>query len=211
MKKSIKSFLTVSIIALLLSSCVMKKKFTELEMSKNELQENYLKLQSKSTNQTGELKKLNVKYDALLADYNELSDKKKRGENLSQQQKMKIEGDLKVKMSELEDSNKKIKDLEASLNAQKTSMNLLKSKIQDAFKVLNNENLTVERRGDKVYVSLPEDLLFKSGSAKVGTGGKDALKKFADVMATQTDIEIVVEGHTDSIPLNGSTIKDKWD
>ena len=211
MKLTVKTIFSIALVSLIFPSCVMKKNFTALETSKQELQSKYKKLQLSSSEQDRQFKNLNVKYNALSLDYKRMGALKEENENLSQKEKTMIESDLKKKMTELESSNKKIKDLEASLNAQKDAMNKLKSKIQDAFKVLNNENLTVERRGDKVYVSLPEDLLFKSGSSKVGTNGKDALKKFADVMATQQDIAIVVEGHTDSIPLNGSTIKDNWD
>ncbi len=211
MKTKINSLIAVVIIAFLLPSCVMKKKYTELETSRDEIQMKYSKLEKENNSQKQELVELNNQYDSLLADFNELNNAKRINENLSEKEKAKIESNLKSKMSELEASNKKIKDLEASLNAQKSAMNDLKSKIQKALEVLNNDNLTVERRGDKVYVSLPEELLFKSGSSKVGENGKDALKKFAEVMINQNDIDIVVEGHTDSIPLNGSTIKDNWD
>ena len=211
MKSKINRLTILILIAFVLPSCVMKKKYLALEKSKNEIQLENEQLVKETNNQKEELIELKEKYNSLLADYNNLKDTKRENENLSQQEKAKIESDLKIKMVELEASNKKIKDLEAALNAQKSAMNELKSKIQNALKVLNNDNLTVERRGDKVYVSLPEDLLFSSGSAKVGASGKDALKKFAEVMISQDDIDIVVEGHTDSIPLNGSTIKDNWD
>ena len=66
-------------------------------------------------------------------------------------------------------------------------------------------------RDGKVYVSLSEKLLFKSGSATVDKKGKEALAKVGEVLAKQTDIDIMVEGHTDNVPLKGEVIKDNWD
>ena len=64
----------------------------------------------------------------------------------------------------------------------------------------------------KVYVSLEEDLLFASGKYEVNRTGFSALSKLSSVLASQQDLEILVEGHTDSIPLSGKgLIKDNWD
>jgi len=61
-------------------------------------------------------------------------------------------------------------------------------------------------------VSLDESLLFASGSYDVGSKGTDVLKKLAKVLETNTDINIVVEGHTDNVPLKSKgDIQDNWD
>jgi chemotaxis protein MotB len=63
-----------------------------------------------------------------------------------------------------------------------------------------------------VYISLEEDLLFASGKYEVNSGGVTALNKLATALATQKDLEILVEGHTDSIPLTGKgPVTDNWD
>jgi chemotaxis protein MotB len=63
-----------------------------------------------------------------------------------------------------------------------------------------------------VYVSLEEDLLFASGKYAVGSAGVSALNKLSAALAGQKDLEILVEGHTDSIPLSvKSAVKDNWD
>ena len=64
----------------------------------------------------------------------------------------------------------------------------------------------------KVYVSLEESLLFASGSYTVNSKGTDVLKKLAKVLEQNTDINVMVEGHTDNVPYKGSgDLKDNWD
>ena len=88
----------------------------------------------------------------------------------------------------------------------------LKQSISKALRGLEGEGLTIEQRNGKVYISLEEDLLFASGKYVVNSGGVSALTKLASALAPQKDLEILVEGHTDSIPLNGrGLIKDNWD
>jgi chemotaxis protein MotB len=61
-------------------------------------------------------------------------------------------------------------------------------------------------------VSLSEQLLFKSGSTKVDPKGQEALKKLAAVLQEQKDVNVVVEGHTDNVPMRPTGgIQDNWD
>jgi len=70
----------------------------------------------------------------------------------------------------------------------------------------------VKLKDGKVYVSLSEQLLFKSGSTKVDPKGQEALKKLATVLQEQKDVNVVVEGHTDNVPMRGTgAIQDNWD
>ena len=65
------------------------------------------------------------------------------------------------------------------------------------------------QKNGKVYISL-EELLFASGKYEINEEGKLALKKLSDVLALQSDLDIIVEGHTDSIPYNRGQLKDNW-
>jgi chemotaxis protein MotB len=58
---------------------------------------------------------------------------------------------------------------------------------------------------------MSDKLLFKSGSATVEAKGKDALKVLADVLDKNQDIDILIEGHTDNVPIKTSVYKDNWD
>ncbi|RYF99182.1 MAG: flagellar motor protein MotB, partial [Chitinophagaceae bacterium] len=64
-------------------------------------------------------------------------------------------------------------------------------------------------KNGKVYVSLQENLLFPSGSANINVKGKEALGKLAEVLNLNPDINVNIEGHTDSIPIRGR-FEDNW-
>ena len=72
--------------------------------------------------------------------------------------------------------------------------------------------MSIEQRNGKVYISLEEELLFASGQYEVNATGIEALNRLSVALANQDNLEILVEGHTDSIPLSGKgLIKDNWD
>jgi chemotaxis protein MotB len=74
-----------------------------------------------------------------------------------------------------------------------------------------DNGLTVSTKNGKVYVSLEERLLFESGSTVVDAKGVDALKKLAKVLEREEDINVLIEGHTDNVPIKSASIKDNWD
>ncbi len=119
--------------------------------------------------------------------------------------------ELAEKQSLLADQTQKIDDLNAQINKQRASIdNLLKS-IEAALVNFNAEELTIENRDGKIYVSMAEKLLFKSGSAAVDPKGVGALQQLADVLLKQPDISIMIEGHTDNIPIKTARFDDNWD
>jgi chemotaxis protein MotB len=122
------------------------------------------------------------------------------------------ETDLKKLTADLEAREKRVNELEAMINKKDELLSALKKKVKEALLGFENNGLTIEQKNGKVYVSLDESLLFASGSYDVGSKGAGVLKKLAKVLETSTDIDVVVEGHTDNVPLKGSgDIKDNWD
>ncbi len=112
----------------------------------------------------------------------------------------------------LESRSARVFELESIINKKDSIVTALKKSIAKALIGLEGEGLTIEKRNGKVYVSLEEALLFASGKYEVNSGGVVALNKLANVLAYQNDLEILVEGHTDSIPFNSrGLVKDNWD
>jgi chemotaxis protein MotB len=114
---------------------------------------------------------------------------------------------------ELDKRDARNKELEAILFRKDSAVNALKSKVSAALMGFENNGLTVKLQNGKVYVSLDEKLLFKSGSISVDPKGVDALKNLAKVLEQNQDISVNIEGHTDNVPYKGGTsgIKDNWD
>ena len=85
-------------------------------------------------------------------------------------------------------------------------MNLKRSLID-----VNDDDIQVEVRGGIVHVSISDKLLFKSGSAKINSRANEVLEKIATVINDHEQLQVLVEGHTDDIPMANSCIEDNWD
>ncbi len=124
----------------------------------------------------------------------------------------KAERDLQEKQSQLEQQNAKITELTALIEQQAAKMQDIKEKIQKALVGFEGDGLQIEQRGGRIYVSLDEKLLFQSGKWSVDARGKKAIQQLSTVLASQVDIDILVEGHTDNIPYGGNgNVIDNWD
>ncbi|WP_317898445.1 OmpA family protein [Aurantibacillus circumpalustris] len=119
--------------------------------------------------------------------------------------------ELNAKEKLLSEREKSLRDLQSKIARQDSITKRLNDIIRKALLGFNSDELSVEIKNGKVYVSLSDKLLFKSGSASIESKGKDALKLLADVLDKNTDIDILVEGHTDNIPIKTAVYKDNWD
>lgn len=125
---------------------------------------------------------------------------------------IKKENELKKLSADLEAREKRVNELEALINKKDELLTNLKNKVKKALLGFENNGLTIEQKNGKVYVSLDESLLFASGSYTVGSKGTEVLKKLAKVLESSSDIDVVVEGHTDNVPLKSKgDIEDNWD
>jgi len=130
-----------------------------------------------------------------------------------------MRSELQKSQQELEDKrmqlivrSKRISDLEGILARKDSAVVALKNNISNALLGFADQGLTVEQKNGKVYVSLEEQLLFKSGSWVVDSKGKEALIKLGKVLQTQPEVGILVEGHTDNVPYGGNgNVADNWD
>ena len=113
--------------------------------------------------------------------------------------------------SNLATREKRVAELEAILRAKDSAAMALKAIVQKALLGFQNQGLTVETRNGKVYVSMEEKLLFKSGSIAVDPKGQSALLELAKALNLNPDVSILVEGHTDNVPMKSTTIKDNLD
>ncbi len=123
-----------------------------------------------------------------------------------------LDSSLNLQRSELEIKSKRVTELESILHAKDSAVNELKRKISKALLGFENKGLSIEQRNGKVYVTMDEKLLFKSGKWDVDPKGETALKQIAGVLAENSDVNIMIEGHTDDVPMKGTgDIEDNWD
>jgi len=123
-----------------------------------------------------------------------------------------LESELNKKSKLLEAREKRVTELEELIKRKDEATEALRRKVADALKGFENKGLTVIEKNGKIYVSLEAKLLFNSGSTKVETEGQRALVDLAIVLQEEKDIEIIVEGHTDSDKINSSAHpKNNWE
>lgn len=155
---------------------------------------------------------LNRKHKALQIDYTEMnqrySDLLKSSLNKTEQLNLA----LKQKEDMLSAREKRLTELEAIIRRQDSITNALNEIVKRALLSFNSEELTVEMKNGKVYVSLSDKLLFKSASADIEEKGQEAIKKLGEVLNKNLDIDVLIEGHTDNVPLRSTiNFKDNWD
>jgi chemotaxis protein MotB len=178
----------------------------------NDLLNKYEDAQSGNSAETGrvltQLKKTQAdlikREDSLASLEKQYKVKKSALDELSQQ--------LTISQQQLEERNKEYTQLMNELKSKDSMMNSLKNSVADALIGFKNEGLTVTRKAGRVYVSMDEKLLFPSGSFAINPRGKEALVKLAKLLENKQDINIIVEGHTDTIPYKANgNIDDNWD
>jgi len=205
MKKSIRYFTFLALfVGLLFTSCVSKEKFTASEDRYNKLQiENSSTLDKLNICTMAELKSkgdfaaLQKENDAVLKDYST------------------VKNDLMVLSAQsnmtIREQATRLKNLQDMMKAQTDKTEKLKNSISKALMNYKTDELNVYQKDGKVYVSLAEKLLFKSGSDVVDPKGKAALKTLATVLNNSKDFTVAIEGHTDDVPIKTKRFTDNWD
>ena len=122
-----------------------------------------------------------------------------------------LSADMKIAEENLNSKEKRVVELEGILAKKDSTMKALREKISAALLGFQDNGLTVSMRNGKVYISLEERLLFASGSTVVDAKGVDAIKNITAVLEKEADVNILIEGHTDNVPIKSATIKDNWD
>lgn len=189
-----------------------KENYTSLELKYNQISKDYEDLreaqQALLKGSEQEIRKLMAELQLSQEDLQEKeSALNKLSKTLDEKKK-----NLEKTEAELEQRNARLSELEKVLQEQEKTVIALKKAVSDALTGFENEGLTITQKNGKVYVSLEEKLLFPSGSTTVDPKGAAALKKLAGVLEKNPDISIMIEGHTDDVPVKpGSSFKDNWD
>jgi chemotaxis protein MotB len=161
-------------------------------------------LTDQNTNLSGLYKGLQDKYNSLI------NQSLSKTDELSKALAAKSE-DLNAKEKLLSERERTLYELKKIIARQDSITNSLNNILRNALLGFNSDELSVEIKNGKVYVSMSDKLLFQSGSSAVEDKGKDALKLLAGVLEKNSDVDILIEGHTDNVPIKTSVYKDNWD
>lgn len=132
--------------------------------------------------------------------------------NLRRRNLEELQSSLNSLKGDLDDRNARILEMEQILARKDSAVLALRKKVSDALFGFEGKGLSVNMKNGKVYVSLDEQLMFKSGSHTVDANGVKALQQLIPVLEKSPDINIVVEGHTDELPFpQRGELLDNWD
>ncbi|WP_102406447.1 OmpA/MotB family protein [Parabacteroides bouchesdurhonensis] len=209
-----KTFCIVASMLLVCTSCVTKKKYILAENGRLEAIGRAEELKEQLGKCGDDNNQLSVRLDALLRDTANMGRNIRNYQtmlntNMSEQDK--LNSLLNQKMNELDERERTINELQDLINAQNEKVQNLLNSVKDALLGFSSDELSVTEKNGKVYLSMSDKLLFESGSARVDKRGKEALAKLAEVLNKQTDIDVYIEGHTDTKPINTVQFKDNWD
>ncbi len=231
MKKIALSLLSI----LLLASCVSNKKFNEMKAAR-EAAEAALARTTTELKDCDETKvmlnqSLTTANDQLRARETDLTTERNKNKSLEEQLEfMKATNttllarlsDLSVvskasaesirkSLDAIDGQSKYIQGLTSSIQ-QKDSMNLaLVMNLKKSLDNINDEDVTVEVKKGVVYISLSDKMLFRSGSAVITSAAENVLSKIAKILNDQKELDILVEGHTDNVPISTDCFADNWD
>lgn len=198
MKKSLHFLAFLSLIlSLLFTSCGPSKKLMVSEAKVDKLQKDNANALNQLNVCNAQVQNLNEEKASL---QNEYASIQKDLKDLSNESKMTIS-----------DQARRLRSLQNMIQSQKDVMTKLKNSIADALMNYKADELNVYIKDGNVYVSLEEKLLFKSGSDVVDPKGKEALKSLAMVLNNTKDITVIIEGHTDNVPIKTKLFEDNWD
>ncbi len=194
-------------ISLLASSCVSKKKYNQLKEGKAEVEQYLREYKDKLHKCENDKDNYQTRLEAMQQNNKTLQDALDKCVNLNQQGNVNISKLL----DEINTSNKYIRLLMIE-NRKKDSLNkVLSSRITRSLKNVDTKDLDVKVKKGVVFISLSDKMMFKSGKTSITNQADAVLLKLAKIINDYKDYEVLIEGHTDNVPIHTSCMKDNWD
>ena len=210
MKKAI----ALMVSGVLLSSCVSQKKFTELE----ELQQNTKNLLDSTSVQ---LNSCNEEKEAALAQLATLTEQNKfltannqdLINNIGNLTTLSQKGaeNLEMSLESMKEKDIRIQRMQDAVTKKDSVTLALVTSLKGVLGNMSDEDIEINVEKGVVYVSISDKLLFRSGSFTVTKRAKEVLGKVAKVVNDKPELEFMVEGHTDNVPIKSDGILDNWD
>lgn len=199
---------------LLLASCVSTKKYAELEAlqkSTNDLlkdatlkinvcEDDKAAAEATITSLEDQLNFLKSNNQNLISNLGNLTTLSQKGAE-----------NLEKSLESLKEKDTRIKSLRDAVTRKDSVTLALVTSLKGVLGNMADEDIEINVEKGVVYVSISDKLLFRSGSFSVNTAAKDVLGKVAKVINDKPELEFMVEGHTDNVPINLEGTEDNWD
>jgi chemotaxis protein MotB len=213
--------IAAGLLAVLGTSCVSKKKYTALTMSnetlRNKLEEcernaaalrgeksvleaRYAELENKNQHLREQVAQLNNTNAQLLNSVNTMA-------TLSKQEAVNLEKSLE----QIKEQDLRIRRLQDALTKKDSVTLALVVSLKNSLGNLNDTDVVVNVEKSVVFIELSDKMLFRSGSTELSPRAREVLSKVATVINDKPDQEVLVEGHTDNVPIRRDCFRDNWD
>ena len=213
-----KKIILFALVALTMTSCISKKKYQEAVTTQKSMQTKYDDLQEKYNSQALSLRECetnNKNYEQMLKSaQTALDDLKASNANLQSSLASSVSSsgtNISKLVDEINASNKYIKQLvEAKSKSDSLSL-ALTNKLTRSLSKEELKDVDVQVLKGVVYISLNDNMLYKSGSYAISDKAGETLSKIAKIITDYSDYEVLVEGNTDNVPISKDNIRNNWD
>ncbi len=206
--------LAAVLLGLMSTSCVSNKKYAELQGKYNDLQSEYNSTREQLITTTAEAKNLTSQLEVA----NKSNEDLKLGmsqlkHTLDKSLEANNQGSVNISklVDEINASNKYIKQL-VDAKSKSDSLNIaLTNRLTRSLSNDELKDVDVKVLKGVVYISLADNMLFKSGSYEVSDRAMETLSKIAKILKDYKDFDVLVEGNTDNVPISKTNIRNNWD
>lgn len=203
---------------LLLTSCVTKKQYAEV-------QSNYEKLKTEHTALQSDYNEAKVRIAEYTSDSKSLAARLKEEQNRNKEMKAAYaqlqtsyqsnvqQGNVNISklVDEINASNKFIKQLVDAKSKSDSLNQALTNKLTRSLSKQEMNDVDVQVLKGVVYISLADNMLYKSGSYEIGDRAGETLSKIAKIITDYKDYDVLIEGNTDNVPISQKNIRNNWD
>jgi chemotaxis protein MotB len=212
MKRS--NILTTVIVVLLLTSCISKKKLVQEQERYGRLNTTLVQTQKdleKSRETIDESSRRNAQLMTEIEGLNKQMELLKSNNSTLSQLSNSQAQSIQRSIDNMGSANAFIHELQRGIARRDSLSMALVMNLKSALSDVNDEDINIQIEKSAVYINISDRMLFKSGSYEVNENAKVVLGKVARVLNSKPELEFLVEGHTDNVPISNSCIVDNWD
>lgn len=203
---------------LLMTSCVSKKKLAEVQTSYDQLktehatlQKDYNDAQIRIAEYTSDSKSLAARLKEEQQRNKEMKEAYSKLQSSYQSNVQQGNVNISKLVDEINASNKFIKQLVDAKSKSDSLNQALTNKLTRSLSKQEMNDVDVQVLKGVVYISLADNMLYKSGSYEIGDRAGETLSKIAKIITDYKDYDVLVEGNTDNVPISQKNIRNNWD
>ncbi len=206
MKRNI-FLISLAAVGLLMSSCASKKDLLNCQSENRTLTSNYQDAKEQLAASTARVQSLEEQLAQAKKDYAKLQRSLDKSLNNASQNNVSIE----KLVDQINESNQYIRHL-VEVKSKSDSLNMvLTNNLTRSLSKEEMKEVDVQVLKGVVYISLADNMLYKSGSYEINNRAQETLSKIAKIIIDYKDYDVLVEGNTDNVPITRENIRNNWD